>query len=125
MKNNLKQPWVIRKLAYLATSIVMVALVVFGVIDSSKADSATATVMDVILPLLAVITTGMAAHKTDSTSDSTVSADDVINKIKRLENSLLSPAGYPEVEDNDVNEVTLDDENVDSSLPVYHGETTA
>lgn len=71
MKDNIKQPWFRRKVAYVIVAIVGLIAAAFGLVDEAQIDAIAAS------PILATLVGLFAATKTTPGSDSTVTADDV------------------------------------------------
>ena len=71
MKDNIKQPWFRRKVAYVVVAIVGLIAAAFGLVDEAQIDAIAAS------PILATLVGLFAAAKTTPGSDSTVTADDV------------------------------------------------
>lgn len=71
MKENMKQPWFLRRAAYAIVGVVLLALAGFGLIEEAQIDAIAAS------PVLGALVAFIASAKTHSGSDSTATADDV------------------------------------------------
>lgn len=71
MKENIKQPWFIRKAAYALVGVVLLVLAAFGLLDEGQIDAIAAS------PILGAAVAFFASTRTHSGSDSTATAADV------------------------------------------------
>ncbi len=71
--------WAVRKIAYAVVSLVMVALVAFGVVSEATSEAITAQ----IAPLIGAVALAVASAKTNRGSDSTATHTDVERAAQR------------------------------------------
>lgn len=116
VKTNMKQPWMIRRVIYLITSAAMLALTAFGVITVEQGDEMLNTFMQVVLPTLSAVVSGMAATKTTQASDAGHGDVEIDKRLSVIENSLNSPQTVPAE--------TLPDEEVETTQVVSPFEDT-
>lgn len=115
VKSAVKQPWFIRRITYLITSLLLLVLAAFGVINVEQSDQFLDIVMQVVLPVVSAATTGMAATKATETADLPKGHVDINDRLKVIENAIASPATTP-AEDLE------DDEPVEKYTSVYDPE---
>lgn len=95
MKKFNKEPWVIRKLLYYGTALLMTVLAAFGIVTVQQGDEITNALMQVAIPVFGLFTTAMAGAKT--TRDSDITGQDVaINeRLSTIESAIAAPASTP------------------------------
>ena len=94
-KSNVKQPWFVRRITYLITSLLLLVLATFGIINVDQSDQFLDVVMQVVLPVVSAATTGMAATKANETSDLPKGHTELNDRLKVIENAIAAPATTP------------------------------
>lgn len=94
-KNAVRQPWFIRRIIYLITSILLLVLAAFGIITVDQSDQFLDIVMQVALPVASASITGMAATKATETADLPKGHVNINDRLKVIENAIASPATTP------------------------------
>lgn len=94
-KSAVRQPWFVRRITYLITSLLLLVLAAFGIITVDQSDQFLDIVMQVVLPVVSASVTGMAATKTTETADLPKGHVELNDRLKVIENAIAAPATTP------------------------------